>query len=50
MFDYYIVHKYLDILAIEKYLEQNVYKTLTPDISVPHWSNITLSSTYAFKL
>ena len=44
-----LLHKYLHIFAIEKYLEQNVFKTLTPDISVPYWSNITPSSTYVFN-
>ena len=44
-----LLHKYLHIFAIEKYLEQNVFKTLTPDISVPYWSKITPSSTYVFN-
>ena len=31
----------------KKYLEHNVFKTLTPDISVPYWGNITPSSIYS---
>ena len=44
-----LFYKYLHIFGLEKYLEQNVFKTLTPDNSVPYWSNITPSSTYVFN-
>ena len=42
-----LLQKYY-IFAIEKYLQQNVFKTLIPDISVPYCSNIMPSSTYVF--
>ena len=34
-----LLYKYLHVFAIEKYLEKNVLKTLTPEISVLYWSN-----------
>ena len=33
-----LLHKYLHIFAIQKYLEQNVFKTLTTDISILYWA------------
>ena len=43
------LHKYNISLLYKKHLEQYVFKTLTPDISVPYWCNRTPSSTYVFN-